>query len=133
MVETLPEYRLADIPEWARQSTYLDHKGRLIFIGGDLDCRYEDFDVEERQMPKLRGRFPYGVDAVTSMARNEHVRILAGAFSDSLDGEIYALAGGDYSAPSGRDSPKDIDLSRTRMSSWKSRQRDSLKPQRRAI
>ena len=34
----------ANIPDWARQNTYIDHKGRMIFIGGDLDCRYEDFD-----------------------------------------------------------------------------------------
>ena len=80
VAETLPEHRLADIPEWARQSTYLDHKGRLIFIGGDLDCRYEDFEVEERQMPRLRGRMPYNVDGITSMARNEHVRFLPGRF-----------------------------------------------------
>ena len=79
-----PEFRLADVPEWARLNTYVDHKGRLIFIGGDLDCRYEDFDLEERQMPRLRGRMPYNVDGVTSMARNEHVRFLPGAFAASL-------------------------------------------------
>ena len=50
--ENLGQLLQRDIPAWARQSTYVDHKGRLIFIGGDLDCRYEDFDVEERQMPR---------------------------------------------------------------------------------
>ena len=92
----VPEYRLSDVPEWARGNCQLDHKGRMIFVGGDLDCRYEDFDVEERQMPRLRGRLPYDTDGVTSMARNEHVRFLPGAFRDSLDGEILALVGGDY-------------------------------------
>ena len=80
----------------AGNCTYVDHKGRLIFIGGDLDCRYEDFEVEERQMPGCAGRLPYDVDGITSMARNEHVRFLPGAFADSLDGEILALVGGDY-------------------------------------
>ena len=91
----------ADVPLWARQNCYLDHKGRLIFVGGDLDCRYEDFDIEERQMPRLRGRMPYNVDGVTSMARNEHVRFLPGAFADSLDGEILALVGNNYDDPLG--------------------------------
>ena len=108
--ETPPEFRLADIPAWARQSTYLDHKGRLIFIGGDLDCRYEDFDVEERQMPRLRGRLPYDTDGVTSMARNEHVRFLPGAFRDSLDGEILALVGGDYDNPLGGTAQRSLSL-----------------------
>ena len=104
------DLRLADVPEWARQSTYLDHKGRLIFIGGDLDCRYEDYDVEERQMPRLRGRLPYGVDGVTSMARNEHVRFLPGAFAASLDGEILALVGGDYDNPLGGTAQRSLSL-----------------------
>ena len=99
--EPTPEFRLADVPVWARLNTYVDHKGRLIFVGGDLDCRYEDFDLEERQMPRLRGRMPYNVDGVTSMARNEHVRFLPGAFSDSLDGEILALVGNNYDDPLG--------------------------------
>ena len=100
-VEGIPEFRVADAPEWARQNCYLDHKGRLIFIGGDLDCRYEDFDLEERQMPRLRGRLPYNVDGITSMARNEHVRFLPGAFGDSLSGEVLALVGNDYDNPLG--------------------------------
>ena len=50
---------LADIPlVGAAKHCYLDHLGRLIFIGGDLDCRYEDFDVEERQMPRIAGATP---------------------------------------------------------------------------
>ena len=101
--EPTPEFRLADVPVWARLNTYVDHKGRLIFIGGDLDCRYEDYDIEERQMPRLRGRMPYNVDGVTSMARNEHVRFLPGAFAASLDGEILALVGNNYDDPSRRE------------------------------
>ena len=111
--EPEPVPALADIPEWARQSTYLDHKGRLIFVGGDLDCRYEDFDVEERQMPKLRGRMPYGVDGITSMARNEHVRFLPGAFADSLDGEILALVGNNYDDPLGGTAQRSLSFTDT--------------------
>ena len=106
----VPEYRLSDVPEWARGNCQLDHRGRMIFIGGDLDCRYEDFDVEDRQMPRLRGRLPYSVDGITSMARNEHVRFLPGAFADSLDGEILALVGGDYDNPLGGTAQRSLSL-----------------------
>ena len=105
-----PEPVPADFPEWARGNCHLDHKGRMIFVGGDLDCRYEDFDVEERQMPRLRGRLPYDVDGITSMARNEHVRFLPGAFADSLDGEILALVGGDYDNPLGGTAQRSLSL-----------------------
>ena len=111
--EPEPEPVPANIPTWARQSTYVDHKGRLIFIGGDLDCRYEDFEVEERQMPRLRGRMPYNVDGITSMARNEHVRFLPGAFADSLDGEILALVGGDYDNPLGGTAQRSLNFADT--------------------
>ena len=105
-----PEPVPADFPEWARGNVHLDHKGRMIFVGGDLDCRYEDFDLEERQMPRLRGRLPYGVDGITSMARNEHVRFLPGAFADSLEGEILALVGGDYDNPLGGTAQRSLNL-----------------------
>ena len=93
-----PSPSLPMLPEWARGNCHLDHKGRMIFVGGDLDCRYEDYDLEERQMPRLRGRLPYNTDGIVSMARNEHVRFLPGAFGD-LGGEILALVGGDYDNP----------------------------------
>ena len=94
----VPEFRMSDVPEWAWGNCHWDRKGRMIFAGGDLDCRYEDFEVEERQMPRLRGRLPYNTDGIVSMARNEHVRFLPGAFGD-LGGEILALVGGDYDNP----------------------------------
>ena len=101
----------ATVPDWARQNTYIDHRGRMIFVGGDIDCRYEDFEVEERQtMPRLRGRMPYNVDGITSMARNEHVRFMPGAFADSLDGEILALVGNNYDDPLGGTAQRSLTL-----------------------
>ena len=58
-----------------------------------LDLEYENRQVENM---RLRGRLPYGVDGITSMARGERVRFLPGAFADSLGGEIVLLAGNNY-------------------------------------
>ena len=89
----------SDNPAWAQHGHY-DELGRYI-IDGIMPMEPEYEGLEERQMPRLRGRLPYNVAGIVSMARNEHVLFLPGAFSDSLGGEILALVGNNYDDPLG--------------------------------
>ena len=49
--------------------------------------------------PDFSARIPYRVPGIISMQQNQQLVIEPGAFADSLAGEVYALAGGDYSQP----------------------------------
>ena len=73
----------------------LDPLGRQIVLS---DMSMELMDNEERQIARLtiEGRLPYNSDGIISMARNEHVLILPGAFTASLGGEIVLLSGNNY-------------------------------------
>ena len=88
--------KTAPAPELAKHPNVItDDLGRQIFL---CDLPLEMEENGERQVARLivEGRLPYNVDGITSMARNEHVQFLPGAFTSSLSGEIVLLAGNNY-------------------------------------
>ena len=93
----LPEVRdgQAEITLESHPNVVTDDLGRQIFL---CDLPLEMEENGERQVARLivEGRLPYNVDGITSMARNEHVQFLPGAFTSSLSGEIVLLAGNNY-------------------------------------
>ena len=108
--EPEPVPALADIPAWARQSTYLDHKGRLIFIGGDLTA---DTRISTLKKGKCLG---CGAECPTTLtgslqwpAMNMCDSCLE-PFADSLDGEILALVGNNYDDPLGGTAQRSLSL-----------------------
>ena len=88
--------KTAPAPELAKHPNVItDDLGRQIFL---CDLPLDMEENGERQVARLivEGRLPYNVDGITSMARNEHVQFLPGAFTSSLSGEIVLLAGNNY-------------------------------------
>ena len=72
-----------------------DDLGRRVFLT-ELPFDFESNEARQVQNLQVEGRLPYNMDGITSMARNELVRFLPGAFADSLDGEIVLLSGNNY-------------------------------------
>ena len=84
------------LPEATFDARSIADKDGIVRI--DLPLAGGDYDDEQRQVERMRvrGRLPYGVNGITSMAQNQQVRFLPGAFTDSLAGEIVLLAGNNY-------------------------------------